>query len=42
MLVEDGRILLLDQDADSRRSWSLPGGKVEPGESIGMHGRIGL
>ncbi|MEV4397381.1 NUDIX hydrolase [Nonomuraea sp. NPDC049607] len=35
VLVEDGRILLLDQDADSGRSWSLPGGKVEPGETIG-------
>ncbi|MFI9592594.1 NUDIX domain-containing protein [Nonomuraea sp. NPDC052265] len=35
VVIEDGRILLLDQDADSGRSWSLPGGKVEPGEPIG-------
>ncbi|MEV4110736.1 NUDIX hydrolase [Nonomuraea sp. NPDC049695] len=35
VLVEDGTILLLDQDAGSGRSWSLPGGKVESGESLG-------
>ncbi|GGS83835.1 DNA mismatch repair protein MutT [Nonomuraea spiralis] len=35
MLIEDGRILLLDQDTDTGRSYSLPGGKVEPGEPIG-------
>lgn len=34
ILVEDGRILLLDQDVDDR-SWSLPGGRVEPGEPLG-------
>ena len=34
--IEDGRILLLDQDTDAGRSWSLPGGKVEPGEPIGF------
>ena len=31
---ELGRLLLLDQDTDSGRSWSLPGGKVEPGETL--------
>ncbi|MEU8247273.1 NUDIX hydrolase [Nonomuraea sp. NPDC048916] len=35
VVIEDGRILLLDQDTDSGRSWSLPGGKIEPGEPIG-------
>ncbi|MEW9552117.1 NUDIX domain-containing protein [Nonomuraea sp. NPDC050783] len=35
VVIEDGRVLLLDQDTDSGRSWSLPGGKVEPGEPIG-------
>ncbi|MEV5559287.1 NUDIX hydrolase [Nonomuraea wenchangensis] len=35
VLIEDGRLLLLDQDTGGGRSWSLPGGKVEPGEPIG-------
>ncbi len=34
VVIEDGRILLLDQDTDAARSWSLPGGKVEEGESL--------
>ncbi|MEV4552176.1 NUDIX hydrolase [Nonomuraea wenchangensis] len=34
VLIEDGRLLLLDQDTGGGRSWSLPGGKVEPGEPI--------
>jgi ADP-ribose pyrophosphatase YjhB (NUDIX family) len=34
VVIEDGRILLLDQDTGSGRSWSLPGGKVEDGESL--------
>jgi ADP-ribose pyrophosphatase YjhB (NUDIX family) len=34
VLIEDGRILLLDQDTDGPRSWSLPGGKVEDGETL--------
>lgn len=34
VVVEDDRILLLDQDTEGARSWSLPGGKVEPGETI--------
>ncbi|MFE3450643.1 NUDIX domain-containing protein [Nonomuraea sp. NPDC059194] len=34
IVIEDDRILLLDQDTDTGRSWSLPGGKVEPGESL--------
>lgn len=33
-LVEDDRILLLNQDTDSGRSFSLPGGKVEEGETL--------
>ena len=32
--VEAGRILLLDQDTDGPRRWSLPGGKVEHGETL--------
>ncbi|MFK4043127.1 NUDIX domain-containing protein [Nonomuraea wenchangensis] len=35
VLIEDGRLLLLDQDTGGGRSWSLPGGKVESGEPIG-------
>jgi ADP-ribose pyrophosphatase YjhB (NUDIX family) len=34
VLIEDGRILLLNQDTDTGRSWSLPGGKMEEGETI--------
>ena len=34
VVVEDGRILLLNQDADVGRSWSLPGGKLEDGETL--------
>lgn len=33
-MLEDDHILLLDQDTEGDRSWSLPGGKVEPGETI--------
>jgi ADP-ribose pyrophosphatase YjhB (NUDIX family) len=32
--LEDDQILLLNQDTDAARSWSLPGGKVEDGESL--------
>lgn len=35
VVVEEGRILLLDQDTGDGRSWSLPGGKVEEGEPLG-------
>jgi ADP-ribose pyrophosphatase YjhB (NUDIX family) len=34
VVVEDDGILLLNQDTDSGRSWSLPGGKVEDGETL--------
>lgn len=34
IVIEDDRILLLDQDTDTGRNWSLPGGKVEEGESL--------
>lgn len=34
VVIEDDQILLLDQDTESDRSWSLPGGKVEPGETV--------
>ncbi|MER6443975.1 NUDIX hydrolase [Streptomyces venezuelae] len=34
IVIEDDQILLLDQDTGSDRSWSLPGGKVEPGETL--------
>jgi ADP-ribose pyrophosphatase YjhB (NUDIX family) len=34
VVIEDGRILLLNQDTDSGRSWSLPGGKLEEGETL--------
>src|ERR1700733_8004435 len=48
VLIEDGRILLLNQDTDTGRSWSLPGGKVEEGETLAaalvreMHEETGL
>ena len=34
ILVEDDNILLLDQDVTASRHWSLPGGALEPGETI--------
>jgi ADP-ribose pyrophosphatase YjhB (NUDIX family) len=34
VVIEDGQILLLNQDADAGRSWSLPGGKLEDGETL--------
>jgi ADP-ribose pyrophosphatase YjhB (NUDIX family) len=34
VVIEHDRILLLDQDTDTGRSWSLPGGKVEESESL--------
>lgn len=35
VVIEDDHILLLNQDTGSGRAWSLPGGKVEEGESLG-------
>jgi ADP-ribose pyrophosphatase YjhB (NUDIX family) len=35
VVIENDRILVLDQDTGSGRAWSLPGGKVEEGESLG-------
>jgi ADP-ribose pyrophosphatase YjhB (NUDIX family) len=35
VVIENGHILLLHQDTGSGRAWSLPGGKVEEGESLG-------
>ncbi|MFI1226149.1 MULTISPECIES: NUDIX domain-containing protein [unclassified Streptomyces] len=34
IVIENDKILLLDQDTDGPRTWSLPGGKVEDGESL--------
>lgn len=34
IIIEDGQILMLDQDTDGPRSWSLPGGKLEEGETL--------
>lgn len=34
VVIEDGRVLLLNQDTGAGRSWSLPGGKVEEGEAL--------
>jgi ADP-ribose pyrophosphatase YjhB (NUDIX family) len=35
IVIEDGRLLLLNQDTPgTARSWSLPGGKLESGESL--------
>ncbi|MFF2480003.1 NUDIX hydrolase [Paenibacillus sp. NPDC058071] len=34
ILVEDGKILLVKQNVTSDRKWSLPGGRVEQGETL--------
>lgn len=34
VLVEDGRILLVRQRVTAAREWSLPGGRMESGESL--------
>lgn len=34
VIIENGEILLLDQNVDKKRSWSLPGGKLEESETI--------
>jgi ADP-ribose pyrophosphatase YjhB (NUDIX family) len=36
LLIEDGHILLVQQQVSSSRKWSLPGGKVERGEALDM------
>ncbi|MFD4764168.1 NUDIX domain-containing protein [Streptomyces sp. NPDC058439] len=34
IVIQDGRLLVLDQDTGGPRRWSLPGGKVENGETL--------
>jgi ADP-ribose pyrophosphatase YjhB (NUDIX family) len=34
VVIQDDRVLLLNQDTDTGRAWSLPGGKVEEGETL--------
>lgn len=34
VVIGDDRVLLLNQDTDTGRAWSLPGGKVEEGETL--------
>ncbi len=34
VLVEDGNILIVQQRVTSERGWSLPGGRVEQGETL--------
>jgi mutator protein MutT len=34
ILIEDGKILLIKQDVTKTRNWSLPGGRLEAGETI--------
>ena len=34
ILIEDGRILVVKQEVSEQRHWSLPGGKLEYGETI--------
>lgn len=35
VLIENDQILLVQQRVDDRRGWSLPGGTLESGESLG-------
>ena len=48
ILIQDGKILLLNQDVENLRQWSLPGGTVEEGETLEqalvreMHEETGL
>lgn len=34
LLIEEGKILLVNQKVSPNRSWSLPGGRVEQGETL--------
>lgn len=34
VMIENGSLLILKQDAEDKRAWSLPGGKVEAGETL--------
>ncbi|MCH5288145.1 MAG: NUDIX hydrolase [Christensenellaceae bacterium] len=34
VLIEDGRLLLVKQKLSEARSWSLPGGRLERGETL--------
>ena len=34
ILIENQKILLVKQEVTEKRHWSLPGGKLEPGESL--------
>ena len=34
VLIEDGKILLVEQDVSARRQWAHPGGKLEFGETL--------
>ena len=34
VLVDDGQLLLVRQRVSSERGWSLPGGRVERGETL--------
>ena len=34
VLIEEGRILLVEQRVSDSRGWSLPGGALEPGETL--------
>jgi hypothetical protein len=38
VVVDDDRVLLLDQDTDTGRAFSLPGAKVEAGDPAGRVG----
>lgn len=34
LLLEDGKLLLVNQRVSANRSWSLPGGRLEHGETL--------
>lgn len=36
VLLHEGRLLVVKQRVDETRGWSLPGGKVERGETLGQ------
>ncbi len=36
VLLDQGKLLIVKQSVDKARKWSLPGGRVHPGETLGQ------